>query len=152
MSFKRKVFHLFIIIVTITLVSCSNSNHNQNIDLWKEEIKNIEKAFNDMAQEEGIAVAFEHYIADDGVLMRNNELIQGKEVVSAFLEQNTDPNSTLTWTPTFIDVSRSGDMAYTYGDYQYTQVDSLGNTKEFNGVFHTVWKKQNDGSWKFVWD
>jgi ketosteroid isomerase-like protein len=30
--------------------------------------------------------------------------------------------------------------------------DSVGNKKDFKGIFHTVWKKQKDGSWKYVWD
>jgi ketosteroid isomerase-like protein len=56
----------------------------------------------------------------------------------------------LTWSPDFIDVSASGDMAYTYGKYNYTTTDSLGNVSEIEGIFHTVWKRQADGNWKFV--
>ena len=68
---------------------------------------------------------------------------------------NTKPKSgteTLSWKPDFIDVSDSGDMAYTYGKALYTYTDSLGVTKEYPALFHTVWKRQEDGSWKFVWD
>jgi len=43
-------------------------------------------------------------------------------------------------------------MAYTYGKYTMTIIDSAGESKVSNGIFHTVWKKQKDGSWKFVWD
>jgi len=28
----------------------------------------------------------------------------------------------------------------------------LSKTITFNGIFHTVWKKQRGGSWQYVWD
>jgi ketosteroid isomerase-like protein len=43
-------------------------------------------------------------------------------------------------------------MAYTYGSYIFTTIDASGNKQESRGKFHTVWKKQADGSWKFVYD
>jgi len=30
--------------------------------------------------------------------------------------------------------------------------DEQGKIAEYKGVFHTVWKKQADKSWKYVWD
>ncbi len=30
--------------------------------------------------------------------------------------------------------------------------DSIGNDIDNKGVFHTVWKRQADGEWRFVWD
>lgn len=68
------------------------------------------------------------------------------------VQNDVRPNETLTWKPTFVDVSKSGDMAFTYGDFVFTYLDSLGNKKQNKGIFHTVWKRQNDSSWKFVWD
>jgi ketosteroid isomerase-like protein len=58
----------------------------------------------------------------------------------------------VTWKPDFVDVSKDGEMAYTYGKFTWTFIDSLGNKNNFKGLFHTVWKKQKDGSWKYVWD
>lgn len=49
-------------------------------------------------------------------------------------------------------VSKSGDIAYTYGKYVWEFTNEAGAVKQVRGVFHTVWKKQNDGSWKNVWD
>lgn len=113
----------------------------------------VEAAFSKMSLEEGIPVAFLHFSAEDVVLMRNNSLIIGKEALRArYSDLNPTPGTSLTWKPDFVDVSSSGDMAYTYGQYVYSQTDSLGNVRSDTGVFHTVWKRQADGSWKFVWD
>ena len=105
-----------------------------------------------MAQKEGLIKAFEFYAAPDGVIRRKHKIIKGKSAIAQWYENDVKPNETLTWTPTFIDVSQSGDMAYTYGDFTFTYPDSLGNMKKNTGIFHTVWKRQANGKWRFVWD
>jgi ketosteroid isomerase-like protein len=52
----------------------------------------------------------------------------------------------------FVDVAASGDLAYTYGQYTISSKDENGKEITKSGVFHTVWKQQSDGSWKYVWD
>jgi ketosteroid isomerase-like protein len=142
---------LFVILVLI-LSSCS-MDEKQNIDNWKKEIVDTEHAFAEMAKTDGIAKAFTTFAADDAVLLRNNNLIKGKGEVKASLEKRfASGNALLTWAPDFVDVSASGDLGYTYGKYVYTATDSLGNTQSNEGIFHTVWKRQSDGAWKFVWD
>ena len=63
-----------------------------------------------------------------------------------------DENVQLTWKADFVDVSASGDLGYTYGEYTYTYKDEAGNTLSEKGIFHTVWKRQKNGDWRFVWD
>ena len=111
-------------------------------------------SFSELAGKEGISKAFMTYAAEDAVLMRNNKLVIGKNNLSVLFEnQASAPNDEkLSWKPDFVDVSASGDLAYTYGQFIYSYTDSTGTTIESEGVFHTVWKKQADGSWKFVWD
>ena len=133
------------------LFGCENSSQS-DIETWKTEIREAEQAFNDMAQEKGVVEAFHYFAADSGVIRRNRKIIKGKEAIKSWYENDTRPNETLTWEPTFIDVSQSGDLAYTYGDYVFTYYDSLGAKKEAKGIFHTVWKRQSDGKWRFVWD
>ena len=74
----------------------------------------------------------------------------GKQPIDKHLEKTTSKN--LSWSPDFIDVSSSGDLGYTYGKYVFTYSDSIGNLLEDTGIFHTVWKRQADGLWKFVCD
>lgn len=138
--------------LTFLFIACSNEPSEPQISQWKEEVRLAEKAFNDMAQEKGLIEAFEHFAAEDGVIRRSKKIIQGKADIRDWYEKDVRPNETLTWVPTFIDVSKSGDLAYTYGDFTFTSYDTLGNEKQNRGIFHTVWKRQKDGSWKYVWD
>ncbi|MEO9871362.1 YybH family protein [Ekhidna sp.] len=136
---------------SIILSGCSNQETN-NIDQWKSEIIQVEKDFNDMAQEKGLIEAFHHFAAVDGVIKRNRKIVKGKIAIRDWYKEDVRPNETLTWKPTFVDVSSSGDLAYTYGNYVFSSTDSTGIKKESKGIFHTVWKRQEDGNWRFVWD
>ena len=120
------------------------------IETWKHEIMDTELRFSNMAQKEGMNTAFLAFVADDGVLLRNDKLIKGKDSIKSYMKNSNSKG--LAWKPDFVDVSSSGDLGYTYGEYTYTYQDSLGNDVASKGIFHTVWKRQQDGSWKFVWD
>lgn len=121
---------------------------------WENEIRDAENAFSNLVQEQGIAIAFLTYADENAVLMRNNKLIIGKEAIQSDFANKEEilKSLNLKWAPDFVDVSSSGDMGYTYGEYEMTKTDSLGNTQIESGIFHTVWKRQEDGSWKFVFD
>ncbi|WP_106794437.1 DUF4440 domain-containing protein [Aquimarina sp. Aq78] len=134
------------------ILSCVSSSNTENIEKWKAEVVEAEKNFNDMAEQEGIAKAFATYAAKDGVIKRNGKLVLGQEAIATWYQNDSKPNETLTWKPDYVDVSNSGDLAYTYGSYIFTTIDSTGASKKKTGSFHTVWKRQDDGSWKFVWD
>jgi lysophospholipase L1-like esterase/ketosteroid isomerase-like protein len=122
-------------------------------ELWKKEIIAVEKAFCDLAARKGIRHAFLTFAADDAVLMRNDKLTVGKEALRTYFGKATGSDTeSLVWAPDFVDVSDAGDLAYTYGSYTYSSKDSAGQPVVRKGIFHTVWKRQPDGSWKFVWD
>lgn len=131
---------------------CTTQNSPPDLEQVKTEIRQAEKAFNDMAASEGVPAAFLAFAAEDAVLNRNNQIIKGKEAMRAYFDASPLKNVSLTWAPDFVDVAASGDMAYTYGKFQFSAVDSTGQELQSAGIFHTVWKKQADGSWKFVYD
>ncbi len=116
------------------------------------EIRKAEAAFARMASEKGIPEAFFFFAADSGIIMRNNRLIVGKDSILGYYKSRTVGEAQLKWSPDFIDVAESGDLGYTYGTYTFTFRDTAGVIRESRGFFHTVWKRQPDGSWRFVWD
>jgi ketosteroid isomerase-like protein len=142
------------VLAVLLLFSCSADPAKDSVEKWKQEIIEAEQNFALMAAEEGISKAFMAYAAEDAVLMRNNKLVIGKENLSVLFEnQASKPkNEKLSWKPDFVDVSASGDLGYTYGQFTYSFTDSTGTSIESTGVFHTVWKRQADDSWRFVWD
>ena len=144
----------FLIPIYLLLISCSVDNNKGSTEQWKNEILETEQNFAIMAEDEGIHKAFLTYAAEDAVLMRNDTLVIGKKnITEYFNSQVPDDNSmSLTWKPDFVDVATSGDLGYTYGQYTLSYTDSSGTRIKNTGVFHTVWKKQSDGIWRYVWD
>jgi ketosteroid isomerase-like protein len=141
---------LSVIILTITMASCQNTADQASLE---KEIFQTEKAFEKMASEKGIAEAFYYYAAEDAVIKRENDtLIIGKKNIKTYYEKINDEKTTVSWTPDYINISADGTMAYTYGKYLWKIKDEQGEIAEYKGVFHTVWKKQADKSWKYVWD
>ncbi len=144
-------------IIPITLFlflasACQFNTSPKKTEHFKKEILETEQAFAETVAEKGMRVAFMQFAADSAVLYRNDTIVKGKTAIQSHFEQQTLSNIELYWVPDFVDVSAFGDLAYTYGKYQFTAMDSLGNKIVAEGIFHTVWKRQKDGSWKFVWD
>ena len=141
---------LLIGVSLILLLSCINISKTSNIEKWKDEILQTEKDFAEMVKTDGLRKAFLHYAADNAVLLRNDKLIIGKNNIDVLYQGQ---NSTgLSWIPDFVDVSDAGDLGYTYGKYVFSYTDKSGKELENNGIFHSIWKRQSDGKWRFVWD
>lgn len=149
-----KRINLLILPLLTGLAACLSSSSENKVENWKKEVMETERVFAKMAKEQGVPAAFEAFAADSVVLMRNNQLITGKKAMADSYRHSVldDPNISLEWEPDFVDVAGSGDLAYTYGTYIFSIVDSMGVTKRDTGIFHTVWKRQSNGQWRFVWD
>jgi len=141
----KSTFYLFLGLFLL------NNCQNPQEDL-RGQIRQTEKAFNDMAQEKGVKAAFLHFAADSAVIVRGKNVIKGKAAIGAFFDAQPFVENKLSWSPDFVEVSSSGDMAYTYGKYEFYAVDTSGKTFQSDGIFHTVWKRQADGEWRFVYD
>jgi ketosteroid isomerase-like protein len=118
-----------------------------------EEIRKIEKQFENDLNKSGAGFAFEKYAAPNAVIKRQNDtLIIGPQAIKQYYSGDIYKTAKAFWSPDYIDVSRDGTMAYIYGKYRWIMTDQSGKAQEFSGIFHTVWKKQPDGAWKYVWD
>ena len=134
------------------LMYADKDNFEGGMDNLKLEIVDVERSFADMAAEKGVSEAFLYFAAEDAVIMRNNKVYKGKEEIKKYFDSVELKDIKLKWKPDFVDISSSGNMAYTYGKYVFSAQDKAGKFLKSEGIFHTVWKRQVDGKWKFVWD
>ncbi len=111
-----------------------------------------EPAFATMVKNDSLKAAFVYFAAENGVIMRNDKLYHGKKGIGEHVGKSNINFNFFTWQPDFIDVSNSGDLGYTYGKYQFEYVDKDKKLQKGNGIFHTVWKRQANGEWRYVWD
>ena len=99
-----------------------------------------------MAQQQGVGDAFLAYSAEDPVPIRQGSMpLIGR---SAFQEAFAGPGPALSWEPLRAEIAGSGDLGYTFGRYILRE----GGAIKAHGVYVSIWKKQADGSWKFVLD
>lgn len=147
-----KPLNLLVLLLLTAVISCNQQPVN-NQEKFKKEIADAESAFEKMASEKGIAEAFWYFADSNAVIKRaNDSVIHGKEGIRNFYSADYFKTATVKWSPDFIESSEAGDLGYTYGKYRWQSTDSSGKVNEATGIFHTVWKKQSDGSWKYVWD
>ncbi len=126
--------------------------YTHDLESIKQEVIAAEKTFATMAAVDGVPLAFSHFAAEDVVMLRGKSLIKGKREMKDYFALQTLTDVKLAWEPTFVDVAASGDMAYTYGPYTFSAKDTSGVMIADTGYFHTVWKRQPTGEWRFVWD
>lgn len=142
---------LYILIIGVVLITSCNKKIDK--DKVRKEILDTEKAFEKMASEKGVAEAFYYFADENAVIVRGNDsLITGKENIKIYYDKKYLKNTVVNWTPDYIDVSDCGTLGYTYGKYVWKIKNTTGEVVENKGIFHTVWKKQKDNSWKYVWD
>lgn len=118
----------------------------------KAEVAAAEHAFAAMAQEKGVLAAFEHFAAPDVAFVDTDpRKWRGLEAVRQRMGK-TPPNLKLSWSPLFVDVSDDGTLAYDYGRYESRLTGADGKESVRTGFFLTIWKRQPDGSWRYVMD
>ncbi|MEP7107947.1 MAG: hypothetical protein ABI760_08190 [Ferruginibacter sp.] len=141
-----------ILFCRLLFYTCKTETNNLSEEA-KKEIAKAEKDFEKMAAEKGIAEAFWYYADSNAVIKRGNDsIIRGKAGIKNFYEAGYFKTAIVKWSPDFIDAAQDGEMGYTFGKYYWESKDSSGKINEARGIFHTVWKKQPDGSWRYVWD
>jgi len=94
------------------------------------------------------------YYADDPVwLVPDVPTMTGKDAIREFWGKDfAKPDYALAWEPTKIEVSQSGDLAYSLGNWSAENKDEKGNTVPVGGEYVFVWKKTTNGTWKVAVD
>ena len=118
----------------------------------KHEIAGMEDAFCAMAKANGLRAAFLHFAAPD-VAFIDTDTRQYRGAAAILQRIGPDqPGRSLTWSAYFTDVSDDGTLGYNYGRYEFRKPAADGKVNVNTGWFLTIWKRQPDGSWKYVMD
>jgi ketosteroid isomerase-like protein len=110
------------------------------------QLKSADSAFAALSVARGAQAAFIAFAASEAVLLGppGAPMTHGREAIgAAFAEFPKD--AVLDWAPVTADLSGSGDLGCTVGEASISPHHSYSK-------YLTVWKRQTDGSWKFVAD
>jgi len=124
----------------------------QAVQADKSALLKIDEQFSADAQRLGVAEAFARYAAPDArMLPAGKDVVSGLDAVKSQMA-GFPKGATLAWKPFHADIAASGDLGYTLGTYELRAKDEAGKATVAYGKYCSVWKKQPDGSWKWVVD
>jgi ketosteroid isomerase-like protein len=137
----------------LCLTACMETKAPDTREADIKAIKDVEIAWVKTAATKDVDAFVAYYADDSAVLMPNAPLFTGKPAITESLKPLlTDPNFSLTFMATKVDVSKSGELGYTRGPYKMSFSDQRGNKFEDEGKYLTIFRKQADGTWKAVED
>lgn len=90
----------------------------------------------------GIAPSFLRHSASDAVMIDGTGVTSPKAAFAG--PPPTGPQPLLAWWPLWAGIAQSGDLGFTSGPVE------LGGKRQ--GYYFTVWKKQANGTWKWIYD
>ena len=130
----------------------SQSGVKSSPDL-KASLIRVDEDFARDAAAKGTGRAFIDYADENVVLLRQNQFpIKGKRELEDHYKGRDTVITPLNWRPEKAEVSPDGQLGYTFGNWQYSFTDKSGKKSTSYGNYVTIWKKQSDGSWKYVLD
>ncbi|HZZ19119.1 MAG TPA: hypothetical protein VFE25_07115 [Opitutaceae bacterium] len=124
---------------------CSRSNPQK----LTEQLVAADKAFSAMSAKDGPKAAFVSYYASDAKILNQYRMgVAG--VQDMFLQYPADVK--LTWDVSYVDVSSSADLGYSWGRYKLVvESKKLGSRPMLQmGYYVIVWKRNQFGQWKVV--
>ena len=138
-----------LLVLTLLQTACDQAGRQKRL---ASELMEIDREFARLSVEKGANVSFLAFIDDSCVLLRPNRTpVIGRQKIEEMFN-SPDTSFTLTWEPLFADISKSGDLGYTYGIYKIEMDSPEGTLVTKEGTYVTIWKKDESGNWKFVLD
>ena len=126
-------------LAVLLLSACVSTSGIQRPDASA--IVDAERAFSAHSVREGWLPAFRAYAAPDAVVFAP-ALVNAQASLAALED---DGDRSLRWWPTFAGISRSGDFGFTTGP-------AVSGDQPSRLQYFTVWRRQPDGSWKWIYD
>ena len=135
-----------------TLCSAVFASAATNAEQLKRELAALEDEFCAATRTMGILAAFKHYAAPDATMLAADpRQFRGAAAIEQVLGPDR-PGVSVTWSAYHTDISEDGTLGYNYGRYEWTFPRADGTTAKSTGWFLTIWKRQPDGTWRFVLD
>jgi ketosteroid isomerase-like protein len=102
----------------------------------------VEREFAADGARRGWAASFRRYHAPEAIVLQPDPI---KAEITLAKVDGDGPNNLL-WRPAYAGIARSGDFGFTTGPVQ------LRGQEAVRGHYFTIWRKQTDGSWKWIFD
>ena len=96
--------------------------------------------------------AFRSFIDADARFVGSSVQRGTEDISAAWGVFFSDDGPKMKWRPQFVEVLNDGTLALSRGPYRMTAEGEDGVLTEYWGTFNSVWRKQDDGVWKVIFD
>ena len=133
-------------LITLFLLTSCKSTPTIDLDAETRAMMAADEAFAVLSEATTPKNAFANFLAPDAMMLPRSSqgIIEGYDRAVAMFGDDGDPGYQLLWQPQFGEVASSGDMGWTWGQYQVVVDGENVDT----GKYINIWKKQADDSWK----
>lgn len=124
-----------------------------NNESLKEMLITLNRQFDQETAIGGLETWVSYFAEDSVMVMATGNDVKGKTAIKELMAKPFAlPGFSLRWEPIDCTVSDDGSLGYTYGKYVRRHLNNDGNEVISTGKYTTVWKRQNDSSWKIILD
>jgi ketosteroid isomerase-like protein len=151
---RNKLFSVKVILFSLLAIHFTSGLFAQSAAPDPSVLITADKSFSEFSLKNGFANAFMAYADDNAIKMVNNghPIIGKQELINRFTKIAASNHNVLTWTPTKAEIAQSGELGYTFGNYELKAKLETGKDTTYFGNYVSIWKRQKDGSWKYVLD
>lgn len=126
------------------LCSCSSVS-KENVDTAATEVEAREIAFAKTMADRDFN-AFLEFLSPETVFFSGNNPLRGRDAVSrAWAKYFEGEKAPFSWHPDVVEVLESGRLALTSGPVRSESGETIGR-------FNSIWRKDEDGQWRVVFD
>ena len=105
-----------------------------------------------LAAESQDAERFASFIDHDARFVSSRVLRGPADITEAWTVFFADDGPRIKWRPRIVEVLEDGKLALSRGPFRVIAPDADGKPTESWGTFNSIWRLQDDGSWKVVFD
>ena len=116
-----------------------------------EDVRCREIGFSKSVETQDVAL-FASFIDADARFVSNVVTHGPEAIAAAWSVFFTESGTTIKWRPQFVQVLETGTLALTRGPYRMVTNTDQGKMMEHWGTFNSVWRLQENGEWKVVFD
>ena len=126
-------------------LSCCSSAPNEKVDTAASEVEAREISFAKTMADRDFN-SFLSFISPEAVFFSGNKPIRGHDAISkAWASYYEGEKAPFSWHPDVIEVLESGRLALSSGPVQSASGEIIGR-------FNSIWRKDEDGEWRVVFD
>jgi ketosteroid isomerase-like protein len=138
-------------LAVLMLTSGCKKQQTQALDPKASEaaVRAADVSWSKAAQAHDMSAVYSYYANGAVVLPANSEMSTNKVTLQKVWSQMLTKDTDLSWTPMWVEASKSGELVYVVGSYTLTTKASKGKpASSEHGKYMSVWKRQADGTWK----